>query len=144
MKRVLKITAIVVLLVLLILVRAFEVSLFYDPLIAFFKYDYKTLPLPDLNIFALQVGVALRFLLNTLISLAILWIVFRDREIIKIATILYSLLFVAFFIAFSFIVFSSKGTDSHFILFYVRRFLIQPLFLLILLPAFYFQKYKNK
>jgi exosortase F-associated protein len=25
-------------------------------------------------------------------------------------------------------------------LFYVRRFLIQPLFLLVLIPAFYFQK----
>jgi exosortase F-associated protein len=29
---------------------------------------------------------------------------------------------------------------GHLALFYVRRFLIQPIFLLLLIPAFYFQK----
>lgn len=144
MKNILKIGGIVVLAGLLVLIRALEDSLFYDPLLHFFEMDYKTLPLPSMDNFALQTGIALRFFLNTIISLAIIWLVFKDREIIKLSGILYSLLFLLLFIAFSFIIFTSEETGGHFLLFYVRRFLIQPLFLLILLPAFYFQKYKSR
>lgn len=144
MRKVFKIVAIIVLAGLLVLIRAYEDSIFYDPLLNFFKMDYKSQPLPEMDTFALQTGIVFRFLLNTLISFAILWVVFRDKEIIKLAAILYFLLFVVLFLAFSFIVFNSEGTDGHLVLFYVRRFLIQPLFLLILLPAFYFQKFKTR
>tara|TARA_R110002012_G_scaffold3289_9_gene15362 strand:- start:42202 stop:42633 length:432 start_codon:yes stop_codon:yes gene_type:complete len=143
MKRTLKIFAVIILAGLLVLIRAFENTLFYDPLLHFFEMDYKFMPLPKMDTFALQTGIALRFLLNTIISLAIIWMIFRDREIIKLSLILYSFLFAILFMAFSFIIFTSEGSSGHFLLFYVRRFLIQPLFLLILLPAFYFQKYKS-
>lgn len=144
MKKVLNISIVVVLVGLLILIRMFEDALFYDPLLSFFKMDYKTLPLPEMDTFALQTGIVLRFLLNSLISLAIIWIVFKDIEIVKVSCLLYGLLFVVLFMVFSLIIFTSEGTKTHFVLFYVRRFLIQPLFLLILLPAFYFQKYKSR
>ena len=143
MKRTLKIFAVIILAGLLVLIRAFENTLFYDPLLHFFEMDYKFMPLPKMDTFARQTGIALRFLLNTIISLAIIWMIFRDREIIKLSLILYSFLFAILFMAFSFIIFTSEGSSGHFLLFYVRRFLIQPLFLLILLPAFYFQKYKS-
>lgn len=144
MDKVLKVLGILALAGLLVLIRAFEDTLFYDPLLHFFEMDYKFLPLPEMDIFALQTGVALRFLFNTLISLAILWLVFQDRGIIKLSLILYGFLFAILFMAFSFIIFTSEGSSGHFVLFYVRRFLIQPLFLLILLPAFYFQKTKSR
>lgn len=139
-----KIVAIGILACLLVLIRAFENMLFYDPLLEFFKADYKTLSLPVMNIFDLQASVALRFFLNTVISFAILWLVFLDKEIIKLSVILYVILFAVFFTAFSFIVYTSEGTVDHMVLFYVRRFLIQPLFLLVLIPAFYFHKYKSR
>ena len=142
MNNVYKIAGIGILACLLVLIRAFENTLFYDPLLEFFKADYKILPLPIMDLFALQASIAFRFFLNTLISFGILWLVFRDSEIIKLSVILYVILFAVFFIAFSFIVYTSEGSGDHMILFYVRRFLIQPLFLLILIPAFYFQKYK--
>ncbi len=144
MKRTLQILGIFALVVMLVLIRAFEDSLFYDPLLQFFEMDYKSLPLPEIDTFALQTAIALRFLMNTIISLAIIWLVFKDIEIIKLSLILYSLLFAILFMAFSFIIFTSQETGGHFVLFYVRRFLIQPIFLLILLPAFYFQKYKSR
>ncbi|MAB38233.1 MAG: exosortase F system-associated protein [Aequorivita sp.] len=144
MKRILKIFGVIILASLLVLIRAFENSLFYDPLLHFFEMDYKSMSLPEMDTFALQTGVALRFLLNTIISLAILWLVFKDRQIIKLSLILYSFLFSILFMAFSFIIFTSEESGGHFVLFYVRRFLIQPLLLLILLPAFYFQKYKSR
>ncbi|MBK5213052.1 MAG: exosortase F system-associated protein [Flavobacteriaceae bacterium] len=144
MKKSLKIVSIVILACFLVLIRVYEDTLFYDPLLEFFKMDYKTLPLPKMDMLALLIGLSFRFFMNTIISLAILWIVFKDREIINLSSILYGFLFVGLFVAFSFIVFTSEGTGSHLVLFYVRRFLIQPLFLLILLPAFYFQKYKSR
>lgn len=144
MKKVLKISAIVILAVLLVLIRFYEDEFFYDPLLEFFKIDYKTMPLPVMDTFALQTGIALRFLMNTIISLGIIWLVFKDMEIIKLATLLYGLLFAILFLAFSFIIFTSEKSGDHLVLFYVRRFLIQPLFLLILLPAFYFHKYKSR
>ncbi len=144
MKKPLKILGIIVFASLLVLIRFFEETLFYDPLLEFFKMDYKTLPLPKMDIYPLLTSVVFRFLMNTILSLAILWFVFRDKEIIKFSVILYSFLFILLFTAFIFIVFTSEGTSSHMVLFYVRRFLIQPLFLLLLLPAFYFQKYKSR
>lgn len=144
MNRIYKIVGVGILASLLVLIRASENSLFYDPLLEFFKADYKTLPLPIMDVFSLQASVALRFFLNTFISFAILWLVFRDKEIIKLSAILYVILFAVFFFAFSLVICSSEGTGGHMILFYVRRFLIQPLFLLILIPAFYFQKYKSR
>lgn len=144
MNKVLRVLGIFALAALLVLIRTFEDTLFYDPLLHFFEMDYKSMPLPEMDTFALQTGIALRFLLNTIISLAILWLVFQDRGIIKLSLILYSFLFAVLFMAFSFIIFTSEESSGHFVLFYVRRFLIQPLFLLILLPAFYFQKYKSR
>lgn len=144
MKRLYRIVSIFILVIFLVLIRAYEDSLFYDPLLEFFKINYKTLPLPEMDTFTLQTNISLRFLLNTIISLAIIWLVFRDKEFIKLSGILYSILFAVLFLIFSFIIFTSEGTGSHLVLFYVRRFLIQPLFLLLLVPAFYFQKYKSQ
>jgi exosortase F-associated protein len=55
---------------------------------------------------------------------------------------LYLLFFIILVIAFIFILFYN-GETNKMGLFYVRRFIIQPLFLLLFLPAFYYQKQKN-
>jgi len=141
-KQVIRIVGIALCCILLLAIRAFEGSWFYDPLLEFFKSDYKELPLPEMDNLALYGGIAARYLLNTLASLAILWLVFFDKGIIKLSALLYLVLFVLFFAVFSFMIYTSDGTDNLLVLFYIRRFLIQPLFLLILLPAFYFQKRK--
>ena len=141
--KLIKILLVVILTSLLVLVRAFEDTLFYDPLLNFFKSDYKTAPLPKMDVYLLHVNTAFRFILNSVISLGIISLLFGNREVIKISLFLYAILFVALMIVFSLIIYTSEGTSSHFVLFYVRRFLIQPLFLLILLPAFYFHKYNS-
>jgi len=102
------------------------------------------MPLPDMDVLALWVNIAFRYLLNALISLLILWLVFLDKSIMKFSSLLYFALFILFFTVFSIMIYTSDGSDNLLVLFYVRRFLIQPLFLLILLPAFYFQKQKSR
>ena len=144
MKRILSIVGILICCMLLLLIRAFEESLFYDPLLDYFKMDYKALPLPEMDTISLWMGTAFRYFLNALVSLAILWLVFWDKGIIKLSILLYALLFVIFFVAFCIIISISEGPDNMLLLFYVRRFLIQPVFLLLLLPAFYFQRRNSR
>ena len=127
---------------LLILVRAFESQLFYDPLLVYFNGDYLKLPLPEFDYVLLFLGLLFRFTLNTIFSLGILYFLFKDREMISFAAVLYVLLFVILIVAFFSIVYFFKS-DQNLILFYVRRFLIQPLFVIVFIPAFYFQKLKE-
>ncbi len=139
MKRPVTIILLILLGAALVAVRMFEEQLFYDPLLDFFKTDHSTQSLPEMQTGKLLLHVLLRFLLNMALSLVVLWVVFKDRDVIKMSVFLYGVLFVVLGLVFWYLIATSEGT-GHMTLFYVRRFLIQPLFLLILLPAFYFQK----
>ena len=139
MHKSIRIIAIILLLIGLILVRQFESLIFYDPLLEFFKQDHTTEALPEMEQGRLLLHLAFRFFLNTILSLLILWFAFRDREVIKISALLYITMFVILLIAFI-VMLGTSAKGDHMALFYVRRFLIQPLFLLLLLPAFYFHK----
>lgn len=123
----------------LVLVRMFAEELFYDPLISFFKSDYHTEPLPDVNLWKLLANVSFRFWINAVISLAILWILFKKKSILQFSGWLFLMVFLGLSIAFSILLHTSE-TGQHLVLFYVRRFLIQPILILLLIPAFYFQK----
>jgi exosortase F-associated protein len=123
----------------LILIRQFAGDIFYDPLIDFFKTDHSTQPLPEMMTGKLLLHITYRYLLNTVLSLLILWVIFRSGSILKLTLILYAALFILLMIIFIVLVNTSEA-GNHMALFYVRRFLIQPLFLLLLLPAFYFHK----
>lgn len=131
-----------VLVVFLALVRMFEKQLFYDPFLVYFEGDYVKLPLPEFDGLQLFFGLFLRFLLNTVLSLAILYFLFRDKEMITFVSFLYVILFVVLIVAFFCVLHFFKNQEN-LLLFYVRRFLIQPLFLILFIPAFYYQKIKN-
>lgn len=132
----------IVLLSLLVAVRAFESQLFYDPFLIYFEGDYIKLPLPEFDGLQLFFGLSFRFFLNTILSLGIIYALFKDRGMILFVSILYLLLFVVLILAFFSIVHFFKNQEN-LLLFYVRRFLIQPLFLILFLPAFYYQKLKD-
>lgn len=132
----------ILLLSLLVAVRAFESQLFYDPFLIYFEGDYIKLPLPEFDGLKLFFGLSFRFFLNTILSLGIIYALFKDRGMILFVSILYLLLFVVLILAFFSIVHFFKNQEN-LLLFYVRRFLIQPLFLILFLPAFYYQKLKD-
>jgi exosortase F-associated protein len=130
---------IVLLLFVLVSIRAFESQLFYDPFLRYFEGDYLKMPLPKYNAFWLFLGISFRFFLNAIVSLAIVYFLFKDKEMIQFASILYLFLFVVLIVGF-FSVLHFYGNQNNLLLFYVRRFLIQPLFLILFIPAFYYQK----
>ena len=131
-----------ILILLLAAVRFFEQELFYDPLIQFFKSDYLLGIIPPMDMAKLMMNLTLRYTLNTLISLAIIYVSFRDMNILKFSALLYAILYVAATAVFIFLVLNIER-EHYLALFYVRRFLIHPLFLLILLPAFYYYKLRG-
>jgi exosortase F-associated protein len=138
MGKVTKIVLIMLLASLLVLIRGYEDTIFYDPLISFFKLQ-STQPFPEFNTFKLLANIAMRYFFNTLISLGILWLIFQKRDVIKLSAVLYGIVFIVLIAVYYFLL-SASDEGQYMTLFYVRRFLIQPLFLLILIPAFYFQK----
>ena len=130
------------LILLLVLVRAYEDSLFYDPFLNYFKADYYNLPLPEIENVSLFFGLLFRYFLNTALSLAVIYVLFKDIEAVKFASILYLVFFILLVVAYFFVL-SFYGETNKMTLFYIRRFLIQPIFLLLFLPAFYYQKQNN-
>ena len=126
-------------LVALILIRLYESQLFYDPFLVYFKNDYLNLPFPEYDNFLLLSNLILRYFFNTFFSLAIIFLLFKDFQLTKFASFLYFFFFIILIFLF-FGILSFFDEQSNFLLFYVRRFLIQPLFLVLFIPAFYFQK----
>lgn len=120
-------------------IRFRESALFYDPLISFFYGDYQYDILPDIEWINYVLNIFFRYLLNMLLSLAILWLAFMDTSILKFSSIIFAIVFVLLLVLFV-IFWSSNEQGEYNALFYVRRFLIQPLLIFILLPAFYYYR----
>ena len=123
----------------LIMVRAFVEPLFYDPLIEYFKHDYLKMPIPKLNLTTYLLNISYRFFLNTIISLAILFVIFKEVNVFLFSVKIYVASFVVL-ICFLFVLLKFEIIESYLVVFYVRRFLIHPIILLVLIPAFYYQK----
>jgi len=124
---------------LLILVRVFEDQLFYDPFLAFFENDYLYLDSPRRETFKLTMFTVLRYVINTVISLAILFIVFKDKGIVKFSILIYTLSLIILILMFLYFVINPRQED-YYLFFNIRRFLIQPIILLLLIPAFFYYK----
>ncbi len=138
-----KLLLILLLVAFLAAIRGFEDQLFYDPFSLYFKSDYLSKAFPDFDGLHLLLSMTLRYWLNTAVSLAIIFVVFSDAQLTKFAAVLYLFFFIILIIGlFSLLLFSDAG--NNFLLFNIRRFLIQPLLLLLFVPAFYYQKQKDK
>ena len=127
------------LIVLLVLIRVFEDTLFYDPFLNYFKDEYAHLPFPQINIFKLFFSLGMRFYLNSVISLLLLYVIFKDKQIVKFSALLFMILGSILMISFVFVL-TFFAEESKMTLFYIRRFLIQPIFILLFIPGFYYQK----
>ena len=142
LKNKIKIGSLLVFIFLLVLIRLYEDKLFYDPFLDYFKIDYLRVTVPEYNGFKLFLGISFRYFLNTILSLGIIYVLFSDIKFIKFTTLLYFIFYITLILVF-FLVLNFSTSENNFVLFYIRRFLIQPLFLLLFIPAFFYQK-QNK
>ncbi|AWK04086.1 exosortase F system-associated protein [Flavobacterium crocinum] len=124
------------------LVRSLETQLFYDPFLNYFKGDFANKPFPKFDSLKLFFGLFFRYFLNSVLSLLLIYVLFQNRDILKFSFIVYGfflvLLLGAFFIILEFF------PDSVWLLFYVRRFVIQPVLVLLFIPGFYYQLQQSK
>lgn len=128
-----------IIIVLLIAVRTFENTLFYDPFLSYFKKEYAHLPLPQINPIKLFLSMGFRFYLNSMLSIALMYVLFKDTKFTKFSFLLYMILGSVLMISFFFVL-VFFGEENKLTLFYIRRFIIQPIFLILFIPAFYYQR----
>lgn len=129
---------------LLFVIRAFESDLFYDPLIVYFQNDYLYTKMPEINTWKLVIDTLLRYILNSLITIGIIQVAFEKKRFVKFAGFFLMLAFIILIVIYVFLL-RNQFESGYLFPFYIRRFLIHPLFLLLLLPAFYYHKLnKNK
>ena len=126
----------------LVAIRFFEDILFYDPYLKFFENDYLYIDSPRRETAKLVVFTSLRYLLNFLISIVILYFAFQSKSLVKFSGFIYLFAFVFLLAAFLYFVINPKQ-EQYYLFFNLRRFLIQPIILLVLLPAFYYQRLKQ-
>ena len=130
-----------VLITFLVLIRVFENELFYDPYLLFFKSDYLHMDSPRREVFKLVSFTTLRYVLNSVISLGIIYLFFKDKSIVKFSIAVFTIAYVILIALFLYYVIHPRQED-YYLFFNFRRFLIQPILLLLLLPAFYYYKLK--
>lgn len=136
-----KLAIVALLVVLLVVIRMYEEELFYDPFMHFFQgcLDEN----PKLFPGHWYTNVVLRFLANTLISLAIIYVVFEKKSSVRFSALLYAAFFIVLFPLFIYLM-ERVEREDYLAVFYVRRFLVQPILLLLLLPALYYQRIKDR
>lgn len=135
----LRIGFLITLIMALVFIKIFENNIFYDPLIAYFKGNFDAMTLPKMHQIKLFASLGFRYYLNSIISLGIIYLLFKNSKTTKLAMLLYIVLGSILFISFVFILQFFDETNKM-SLFYIRQFITQPLFLIIFVLAFYFQR----
>ena len=139
MSKTFRIGLILLLFLTLVLVRGFEQVLFYDPFIQYFEDDFLHAPIPRFSGSKLLVSMTFRYVLNALISLLIIHIAFQNKSFTLFSLKFYALAYLVLTVTF-FIILKGELANGYLFAFYIRRFLIHPLFVLLLLPAFYYKQ----
>lgn len=138
-----RVLIIIFLFMLLVLVRGFANELFYDPFIAYFIDDYLHKPIPVFSGSKLLLDLFFRYSLNTIISLMIIYVAFQNKGFVIFSIKFYILAFIILIVTF-FIILKGELSNGYLFAFYIRRFIIHPLFVLLLLPAFYYKQLTSK
>ena len=123
----------------LIGVRMVEESLFYDPFLNYFHAADKNAQFPDFECTKLIFNYLFRFSLNLALSAIIVHFIFKKKEWTMQAIVLMVLVFAITFPIYLYCI-HTKFEIGYLFSFYMRRFVIQPLILLLIIPLFYYRK----
>lgn len=133
----------VAILFLLIGIRFVEMTYFNDGLILFFHHDYVSKALPFVPVNVILLTDTLRYLLNSLLSILLLWLFFREKNLLKLLILIYIVFYLIAIVLFYYQL-THYQAGEYLGLFYVRRFLIQPILLFLLFPALLYQRVQKK
>lgn len=123
----------------LISVRMLEDKIFYDPFLEYFHEAIKNIAFPRFELGKLIAGHLFRFMLNLAFSCLIIQCLFKNRQWTAQGALLITIIFVITFPIYLYCI-HDKFEIGYLFSFYMRRFVIQPLALLLIVPMFYYRK----
>lgn len=127
----------------LVAVRFFEDQLFYDPFLQYFHEADKHGKFPQFEWLPLILSHLFRFVLNLVFSLVIVHFLFRNKRWTVQAALLIALVFAIAFPIYLYCLHTEFSIGNLFS-FYVRRFVIQPIAILLIVPMFYYRREMQK
>ncbi|RKS96315.1 exosortase F system-associated membrane protein [Chryseobacterium defluvii] len=123
----------------LIGVRMFEDKIFYDPFLDYFHEADKSIPFPPFEWGKLIVSHLFRFILNLFFSCVIIHFLFKNKEWTIQGALLIMIVFAITFPIYLYCI-QGRFEIGYLFSFYMRRFVIQPLIILLIVPMFYYRK----
>ena len=123
----------------LVAIRAYEDLLFYDPFLNYFHEASKTLNFPEFVWGKLILSHLFRFALNLICSCVIIHFLFQNRQWTVQGAILIAIVFAITFPIYLFCI-ADRFDVGYLFSFYMRRFVIQPMILLLIVPLFYYRQ----
>jgi len=120
-------------------VRMVEDQIFYDPFLNYFHEANKNISFPEFEWGKLIAGHILRFILNLFFSCIIIHFLFKNKEWTVQGAVLITIIFLITFPIYLYCIYDRFETGYLFS-FYMRRFVIQPLILLLIIPLFYYRR----
>lgn len=123
-------------------VRIFEEPLFYDPFLKYFHEASKNVVFPAFEWGKLVLDHLFRFSLNLFFSCLIIHFLFLKKSWTLQGALLMLIVFGITFPVYLFCV-GSRFEIGYLFSFYMRRFVIQPLILLLIVPLFYYRKFSG-
>lgn len=126
----------------LISVRILEDKIFYDPFLEYFHEANKNAQFPDFEWVNLILNYLFRFSLNLILSAIIVHFIFGNKQWTVQSVVLMLIVFAVTFIIYLYCI-HTQFQVGYLFSFYMRRFVIQPLILLLIIPMFYY-KTKNQ
>lgn len=123
----------------LIGVRLLEDRLFYDPFLDYFHEAIKNIKFPEFVWGKLIIGHLFRFILNLFFSCLIIQFLFKNKQWTLQGALLITIIFIITFPIYLYCIYD-RFDIGYLFSFYMRRFVIQPLILLLIVPMFYYRK----
>jgi exosortase F-associated protein len=123
----------------LVSVRIFEDEIFYDPFLDYFHEAIKNIEFPTFEWGKLVAGHLFRFILNLFFSCVIIYGLFKNKEWTVQGAVMMIIVFLIAFPIYLYCIYD-KFEIGYLFSFYMRRFVIQPLIILLIVPMFYYRK----
>lgn len=120
-------------------VRMVEDKFFYDPFLNYFHEANKQAVFPEFVWGKLIISHLFRFFLNLFFSAMILQFMFRNKSWTLQGMLLIMIVFAVTFPVYLYCI-HTQFEIGYLFSFYMRRFVIQPLILLLIIPMFYYRK----
>lgn len=123
----------------LISVRVLENAFFYDPFLGYFHEANKNIEFPAFEWGRLIAGHVFRFILNLLFSCLIIYGLFKNKQWTLQGAVMMIIVFMISLPIYLYCI-SDRFEIGYLFSFYMRRFVIQPLIIMLIVPIFYYRK----